>query len=204
MAKDLTAPEPSFLKGLTDLQKAYVRCLFEVAPGHGQGARAVRAAGYQAKDAASVAAIAYQLSTNEKVRNAVIEMAKIQFRGQQPTAVGTVVGIMNNEEAKDADRLKAAAMVLKRTDPEVTKTDVTVKVEIDRDKARREAIRFYAKRLTREQLIEDWGQGAVDDALPPDTVEGQFTVIEPPKPEEPKPTEPIDWDLPISEWKTTS
>jgi hypothetical protein len=71
----------------------------------------------QAKDA-------WKLANDDRIQAAIAEEARRVLRAGSPEAVHAVYSVMNNPAALGSDVLRAAGMVLARTDPEIQRTDL--------------------------------------------------------------------------------
>ena len=92
---------------------------------HRNGARASKEAGYlpEMADALDHAQNAYKLLHREDVTDAVIAMTRRQLRTLAPEAINALKETLQSPFNKD--RVRAAAMVLERTDAPTHKVDVT-------------------------------------------------------------------------------
>jgi len=89
----------------TERQREFVRQL--VGQTKRNASAAYRAAGYK-PGAKAVSVDAYQLYHDERIQAALMEETRRQMHGIAPAAVMVAEAIMNNEDAKDDVRLKAA------------------------------------------------------------------------------------------------
>ena len=142
-------------------QRTFVRALFTLPPGHGALTDAARLAGYGREDGGStplvMANIAQRLIHSDKIIAAITEIAKRQFRSNAPAALAAVGQILSDRGHKD--RLRAAAMVLKRIDPIETKHNLAVTHEvINRDQDAVSHLRMLLSLdVTRAKLEEVFG-----------------------------------------------
>lgn len=122
-------------------------------------ANAARQAGYGKPDssAETMASIGYRVSHYPRVVEALMEEAKKSIRALAPQAVSTVHEAMSTFDPKA--RLKAAEMVLSRTDAVVQKQDVNVKHEVvdHRHEALIQLKTLKALGVTRDKLEELFG-----------------------------------------------
>jgi phage terminase small subunit len=127
-------------------------------PGHGALTNAARLAGF-GKDstAATLSKIAWQLSHDERMIAAIAEVSRAIVRRGAPEAVNALLEMVRNAEHRDHAR--AVNMVLARTDPEVSRHDISVTHKvIDEDEEAREELRaLRALGTPREKLIELFG-----------------------------------------------
>jgi hypothetical protein len=150
-------------------------------------AQAARMAGYGEPNskAETMARIGYRISHYPRVVDALTEEARKSIRALAPQAVQTVRDVMTTLDPKA--RLKAADMVLSRTDPTVQRIDQNVKVEVVNhdEEAVKQLRAFKASNATREFLEEWFGYGglqkyermlAAEDAAKP--IEVEYTEVE--------------------------
>ena len=85
----------------------------------GNAAEACRRSGYSTPDTDKngFSNMGWRLLQNDAVRRAVTEECRKWFHSAAAAAVAEVHRIVGDKTAKDADKLRAAAMVLDRTDP---------------------------------------------------------------------------------------
>jgi len=93
-------------------------------------AAAARSAGYGEPDStpATLASIGHRIKSYPRVSAALVEEARTAMRSLAPKAVGTVLEILDGFSPRE--RLKAADMILSRTDPTVTKIEGKIEHEI--------------------------------------------------------------------------
>ena len=97
----------------------------------GNAAEAARRAGYGTPntDKSDFAQLGWQLLQLDRVRAAVSEEARRWFHSAAPAAVAEVHRILTDPKARDADKLRAAGLVLDRTDPVQTAHRIEVQHE---------------------------------------------------------------------------
>jgi hypothetical protein len=93
-------------------------------------ANSARLAGYGEADStpATLASIGHRIKSYPRVSAALVEEARLALRSLAPKAVGTVMEILDSFAPRE--RLKAAEMILARTDPTVTKIEGKIEHEI--------------------------------------------------------------------------
>jgi hypothetical protein len=127
-------------------------------PGHGALTNAARLAGF-GKDStpATLAKIAWQLSHDARMIAAIAEVSRAIVRRGAPEAVNALLAMVRDPEHRDHAR--AVNMVLARTDPEVSRHDISVTHKvIDEDEEAREELRaLRALGTPREKLLELFG-----------------------------------------------
>jgi phage terminase small subunit len=120
---DLTEGEwPAELRSLTsDKRRLFVLHYLN----HRNGARASREAGYLPEEATAEdhTQNAYKLLHDEGICDAIIAMTKRQLRSLAPEAINAIKETLQTTFHKD--RMRAAAMILERTDSVTQKVDVT-------------------------------------------------------------------------------
>lgn len=128
---------------------------------------------------------AYALLGRPHIKEAVIALSNRSMRMLAPKAIEAVSDILEMTHHKD--RLKAASMVLDRTDPSVQKVDVQHTHKID---ATKESIEFLkhlkANGAPREMLVKEFGALGLEYyesllAKEDEAIEGEF--VELPAPE---------------------
>jgi phage terminase small subunit len=147
-------------------ERQFVLLLFEGK----SGAQAAREAGYGRPDstAGTMARIALRTRSRDRVILAIQEMQKKLIRSHGATAVRTVVDIMNNTTHKD--QLKAANLILARTDPEIVKTETQVTVE--------HKLNAHDRLELRALLIEMGADPAMVDAHPLLRIEDRSKIVD--------------------------
>jgi phage terminase small subunit len=176
------------MQALNAGQRRFVIALFEAKPGQESLAAAARTAGYgtETSSAKSIGNIAYQLSMNPKVKDAIAEFGKSVLRAAGPAiAVRTVLKIAREEGHKD--QLKAAAHLLDRFDPieQRTQHNVTVEHKLSFDEEAIEAIKAARQLgITNEKLAEIYGadglwrlEQKLAQLEAPKVIEGEFTIV---------------------------
>jgi hypothetical protein len=120
----------------------------------GNGSQAVIEAGYDCTTAASRASKAYELLGRDRVRDAVIALAKRMTRSLAPKAVAVIRETLDGGAMVAArDRLRAADMVLSRTDQVANKVDVE------------HTVKFDPVKITIELIAEQRRQGLSRDEI---------------------------------------
>jgi len=99
----------------------------------GNAAQAARDAGYgeEGSKAMTFARIGYRLLGRDRVRDAVIALSKRAARTLAPRAVQVIKETLDGPIFNARDRLRAASMVLDRTDAVTQKVDVEHTVKFD-------------------------------------------------------------------------
>jgi hypothetical protein len=142
-----------------DFVRAYVQ---NPNPNTGGGkAAAYRAAGMGAGSTTEQQAKnAWDLCQEDRIQAAIAEEARKAIRAGAPEAVHHVYGVMNNPNSSGSDILRAAGMVLARTDPEVQRHDLSATIKIiSRDEEELEEYRAAVHiGATREKLMELFGE----------------------------------------------
>jgi len=94
-------------------------------PGHGRYARAARAAGF-GKDSTpeNVAKIAWRMAHDDRMIAAIGEESRKYLRSAHPEAVAAILALVRNKNHRD--HMRAITEVLSRSDPIVTKQDISV------------------------------------------------------------------------------
>ena len=127
-------------------------------PGHGALTNAARLAGFgKSSTPANLAKIAWQLSHDERMIAAIAEVSRAIVRRCAPEAANALLAMVRDPEHREHAR--AVGMVLARTDPEVTRHDISVTHKvIDEDEEAREELRaLRALGTSREKLLELFG-----------------------------------------------
>lgn len=106
--------------------RAFVEYYLLEKPGHGAQTAAARRAGFGTPKTTplNMARIASRLARDERMVAAVAEEARKIVRGGAPEAAKALLALVRDPEHRDHAR--GIAMVLARTDPEVTKHDLQV------------------------------------------------------------------------------
>lgn len=148
---DLTESEwPAELRSLTsDKRRLFVLHYLN----HRNGARASREAGYLPEDATAEdhAQHAYKLLHDESICDAIIAMTKRQLRSLAPEAINAIKETLQTTFHKD--RMRAAALILERTD------SVTQKVDVQHTH------KFDPIKITLQELARLKTQGATAEAI---------------------------------------
>jgi hypothetical protein len=136
--------------------RAYVEYYLLEKPGHGSQTAAARRAGSGTPKTTplNMARIASRLMRDERMVAAVAEEARKIVRGGAPEAAKALLALVRDPKHRDHGR--AIAMILARTDPEVTKHDLQVTHRIlDPDMEALEELRALRHvGAPREKLIE--------------------------------------------------
>ena len=164
MGNELTKPE-SFgemgeaMRALpNDRWRAFVRHYCSLS-GYGAPTEAYRRAGFGATSTKKIQAIdAHHLMRDDRIIAAIAEESRKILRGAHPEAINTVIEVMRDSQHKD--RLKAANVILDRTDPQVTLQNISVTHKtIDPDQeALEELAAVRSIGASREKLIELFGE----------------------------------------------
>src|SRR5262245_52115344 len=95
-------------------------------PGHGAQTAAARRAGFgnPKTTPANMARIALRIIRDDRVQAAIAEEARKLLRASAPEASKALLNLVRDPEHRDHAR--AIAMVLARTDPEITRTDMHI------------------------------------------------------------------------------
>lgn len=126
---------------------------------HRNGARASKEAGYLPETATAEdhAQNAYKLLHDETVCDAIIAMTRRQLRTLAPEAINAIKETLATPFNKD--RMRAAAMVLERTDSVTQKVDVTHTHVLDHEGEAVAQLRsLMALGVAREKLVEVFGE----------------------------------------------
>jgi hypothetical protein len=128
-------------------------------PGYGSQVNAARRAGFgkSKTSALNMARIASRLMRDDRILLAISEEARKVVRGAAPQAAKALLNLVCDPEHKDHAR--GIAMVLARTDPEITRTDLQVTHRVlDPDQEALEELRALRHLGTaREKLLELFG-----------------------------------------------
>ncbi len=106
------APYGPKMAALTDKQRGFIDAMFSM--GGGNATKWAEAAGYSAVSKGSLKVQAHLLWHNEKIQAAIDEEAKRRFKGLVPSAMKTLVDVMDNPQSTDAARIKAGELLLNR------------------------------------------------------------------------------------------
>jgi hypothetical protein len=130
---------------------------------HGCYARAARAAGF-GKDSTTtnVAKIAWRMAHDDRMIAAIAEESRKYLRAGHPKAVINLMAIASNP--KHRDQMRAISEILSRTDPVVSKQDISVVHRIvDPDQEALEELRALRHLGTpREKLLTLFGHNGLD------------------------------------------
>jgi phage terminase small subunit len=139
--------------------RAFVEFYLLEEPTRGAQTRAARRAGFGTAKTKPLymARISSRLMADARMQAAIAEEARKMLRGAAPEAVKALHELVRNPEHKDHAR--GIAMVLARTDPEITRTDMQVTHHIvDPDREALEELRAArALGASRETLIGLFG-----------------------------------------------
>jgi phage terminase small subunit len=185
--EDTTGLGPAML-ALNEKQRRFVFAFFEFS-GHGQLAKAARAAGYGNPDspAETYAKAGWRLSQVDAVIEAIKEVAKKRVRSLAAPAVQAVEEIVLDVHHKD--RLKAANRILDTFDAveQRSHVDVSVSVKADHDAEAVAALRAFRKQGASREFLENWfgfsGLSryekllAIEDGNARNIVEGDYQVV---------------------------
>ena len=144
--------------------RAFVEYYLLEKPGYGAQTAAARRAGFGTARTTplNMARIASRLMRDDRIVAALSEEAKKIVRGGAPEAARALLGLVRDPTHKDHAR--GIAMVLARTDPEVSQHDVQIVHKIiDPDEESLEELRA-ARRLgaSRQTLLELFGPNGLD------------------------------------------
>lgn len=99
----------------SDLWRRFVLvCNQPTATGKVNYAQAAQDAGFETENRGSLAVIGHRLAHDERVQAALLEEAKRTMGAALPVAMATVVSILLNPIAKNAEKLKAAQILFDR------------------------------------------------------------------------------------------
>ncbi len=131
------------------------------------GAEAVRKVGFCKPDSSDLTRTkqAYRLTSDSRMQSAILELGRKYLSSLVADSIKTLREVMADPTARNADRVKAAAVVLDRTLPAHTVMDVNHHhiVDIDHAKAALESLRFLkSMQVPREVLIEQFGHSGLD------------------------------------------
>lgn len=132
--------------------------LFVIAMAQSQTlANSARAAGYgdAASDAAYFAKVGWRVSHYDRIIDALVEVTKKQIRALAPSAIQALTEIVNARG--DPARLRAVALILNKVEPEVTRSDINVKVEVvDHTAEAVQQLRILRDLGTTHEKLEDF------------------------------------------------
>jgi hypothetical protein len=139
--------------------RAFVEFYLLEPPGYGAQTRAARRAGFGTDRTKPLymARMASRLVHDSRIQSAIAEESRLMLRAGAPEAVKALQNLVRNPEHKD--HVRAVAMVLARTDPEIQQHDMNVVHRIiDPDQEALEELRA-ARSLgaTREKLLQLFG-----------------------------------------------
>ena len=151
-------------------------------------ANAARLAGYATPESspATLASIGNRIKGYPRVAAALVEEAKNSLRSLAPRAVSTVREVLETFDPKA--RLKAADMILSRTDPPVSRVEGKIEHEIvDRTQQSLDYLaHLIAKGASEQFLLAEFGPGGLERyrkllearERAKEVVDAEFTVIE--------------------------
>jgi hypothetical protein len=104
-----------------------------------------------------MAHIGWRLMRDERIQAAIAEEARKLLRGSAPEAAKALIALVRNQEHKDHAR--GIAMMLARTDPEITRHDMSIVHRvIDPDQEELEELRALRELGTsREKMLQIFG-----------------------------------------------
>jgi hypothetical protein len=139
--------------------RAFVEFYLLENPGRGAQTNAARRAGFgnARTSPLNMAHIAWRLMRDERMQAAIAEEARKVLRGCAPEAAKALIELVRDPEHKDHAR--GIAMVLARTDPEITRHDMNIvhKVVNEDDESLAELRALRELGTAREKLIELFG-----------------------------------------------
>ncbi|OAF17849.1 hypothetical protein AXW67_06935 [Bradyrhizobium neotropicale] len=145
-----------------DMWRAFCLALVTGPGGHGKYTAAARAAGFgQGSTPANLGKLAWQLAHDDRMVAAIAAEARRFMRAGHAEAVNALYTIAG--DAKHKDQMRAISEILSRTDPVVTKQDISVTHKvIDPDQEALEELRALRQiGATREKLVELFGQNGL-------------------------------------------
>jgi hypothetical protein len=155
---------PAMRKLPNDKWRAFVVAYVTGKPGLGAITRAARLAGFGGKGGTSVhlRKQAWQLAHDDRMVAAIAETAKKVIRAHAPEAVSALQALIRNPEHRD--HVRAIAMILARTDPEVQYgvQEVVHKVADPDEEALEELQAVRKLGASREKLLELFGPNGLD------------------------------------------
>jgi hypothetical protein len=193
VAKLLPEPEDTAGRGpamaaLKPSYRAFVEALFDGKTGHGALAAAARAAGFgDGTNSNSDARTGYRLAHRDDIVAAILEHGKKVVRSLAPDAARALAEEVNNV-GNPVTRLRAANMILERTDAVVTKIDnhVTVEVIDHAKEAVAELALLKSLHVPHDKLLEHFGYSglakyeallAKEEREKANIVEGEFIEV---------------------------
>jgi hypothetical protein len=142
-----------------DKWRAFVEFYLLEEPGRGAQTNAARRAGFGSPRSKPIdmAHIGWRLMRDERMQAAIAEEARKLLRGSAPEAAKALIELVRNKDHKDHAR--GIAMVLARTDPEITRHDMNITHRvIDPDQEELEELRALRELGTsREKMLEIFG-----------------------------------------------
>jgi hypothetical protein len=151
------------MRALSERHRDFVRAyVMNPNPNAGGGkAAAYRAAGMGLNSsAAQQAKYGWDLCQEDRIQAAIAEEAKRLVRAGAPGAANILFDVLYDEKSSAADKLRAAGMVLARTDPEIQRGELDMRLKIvSRDEEELEEYRAAVHiGATRAKLIELFGE----------------------------------------------
>jgi hypothetical protein len=151
------------MRALSAKQRAFVEFYLLERPARtgviSNQAAAARRAGYGSPTSTSVSMshIGWRLLQDERVQAAVAEEARKMLRGAAPDAVKALLEVVRNPEHKD--HVRGIDMMLRRTDPEIVRTDMNITHRIiDPEQEELEELRALRELGTpRAKMLEIFG-----------------------------------------------
>jgi hypothetical protein len=194
------------MRALSGWHRAFVRAyVMNPNPNVGGGkAAAYRAAGMGLNSSKEQQAkYAWDLCQDDRVQAAIAEESKRLVRAGAPGASNVLFDVLYDPTTSAADKLRAAGMVLARTDPEVQRHDLSVTHKIvSRDEEELEEYRAAVHiGAGREKLIELFGENRLpaierldmeDRARKAKVVEAEIIEVAAPPPATPKRVKPVE------------
>jgi hypothetical protein len=199
------------MRALSERHRDFVRAyVMNPNPNVGGGkAAAYRAAGMGLNSSKEQQAkYGWDLCQEDRIQAAIAEEAKRLVRAGAPGAANILFDVLYDEKSSAADKLRAAGMVLARTDPEIQRADlgVTVKI-ISRDQEELEEYRAAIEiGATPEKLRELFGGNrlpqierldAEDRAQKARVVGAQVIEVKPIEEARPPPAKPAKRAAPV-------
>jgi hypothetical protein len=139
--------------------RAFVEFYLLENPGRGAQTNAARRAGFgnARTSPLNMAHIAWRLMRDERIQAAIAEEARKLLRGSAPEATKALIELVRNPEHKD--HVRGIAMMLARTDPEITRHDMNIvhKVVNEDDESLEELRALRQFGTSREKPLELFG-----------------------------------------------
>ena len=141
-----------------DAWRSFCHALVTGPGGHGKYAAAARAAGLAKESTTTnLAKLAWKIAHDDRMVAAIASESRRYMRAGHAQAVNALYAIA--EDSKHKDQMRAISEILSRTDPVVTKQDISVVHKIvDPDQEALEELRALRQiGATKEKLIELFG-----------------------------------------------